>query len=358
MDAKLMPSRRTRSAFTLIELLVVVAIIALLISILLPSLSRARAQARATICGTRIGQLVKAVLMYADDYDETPPFIACGHKDCDGEEAYENLGPAGQNSEQYFMQFESWLIPGDYWVEPTRIMYEPDWSLLPSGGPTAREGTLFSYTRFEHLYRCPDFERVSDPSKSQNVFNYTRTVLGRKALSCLPPIEDPEAGDEELHPGHIMKLSAIYAPSAMIMMLDEQWDFHCAAGGPRESPGGYEYGGTVGISGMWMGAECMHSLVGDMVGSYHGTAGKVIDWPEIKQSKMGSLAFYDGHADLVRDPWPWREAEGEDLLGLLARVGADPETGMKVISLLLESIFAQRGIAFGLDEAVYLLMNL
>ncbi len=358
MDARLALSKRMRSAFTLIELLVVVAIIALLISILLPSLSRARAQARATICGTRIGQLTKAILMYADDFDETPPFIACGHKDCRDEEVYDNLGDDGQNSEQYFMRFESWLIPGEYWVEPTRIMYEPDWSLLPDGGPTAREGTLFPYTRFENLYRCPDFERVSDPSKSQNVFNYTRTVLGRKALSALEPMKDEEAGGEPLHPGHIMKLSAVYSPSALIMMLDEQWDFHCAAGGPRGERGGYEYGGSVGISGMWMAGECMHSLVGDMVGSYHGTLGKVIDWVEIKPSKMGSLAYYDGHTDLARDPWPWREAEDQDLFALLARVGAEPETGIKVIGLLLESIFGQRGIAFGLEEAVYLVTNL
>jgi prepilin-type N-terminal cleavage/methylation domain-containing protein len=61
---------RHSSGFTLIELLVVVAIIALLISILLPSLSKARSQARTTLCSCRVSQMVKAILIYSDDYEQ------------------------------------------------------------------------------------------------------------------------------------------------------------------------------------------------------------------------------------------------------------------------------------------------
>ena len=62
---------RHRSGFTLIELLVVIAIIAVLISILLPSLSNARKQAKRLLCSTRLGELGKSALMYANENNDT-----------------------------------------------------------------------------------------------------------------------------------------------------------------------------------------------------------------------------------------------------------------------------------------------
>jgi len=58
---------RRRHAFTLIEILVVVAIIALLVAILIPSLRRARDQALNVVCGSNLGQVGKALHMYAHD---------------------------------------------------------------------------------------------------------------------------------------------------------------------------------------------------------------------------------------------------------------------------------------------------
>lgn len=62
--------RRRRSAFSLIELLVSISLIALLIAILLPALSAARNQGRSTVCLSNLGQLGKAFLMYAGDYND------------------------------------------------------------------------------------------------------------------------------------------------------------------------------------------------------------------------------------------------------------------------------------------------
>ena len=62
-----------RKGFTLIELLVVIAIIAILASILFPVFSRAREKARQASCASNQKQLTLALLMYADDYDETLP---------------------------------------------------------------------------------------------------------------------------------------------------------------------------------------------------------------------------------------------------------------------------------------------
>lgn len=73
-----MKKGRRSSGFTLIELLVVVAIIAILAAILLPAFARAREFARRTVCMSNLSQLAKAVLLYADDHDETLPAVAAG----------------------------------------------------------------------------------------------------------------------------------------------------------------------------------------------------------------------------------------------------------------------------------------
>lgn len=65
--------RTTKRGFTLIELLVVIAIIAILAAILFPVFARARENARRTSCVSNLKQMGLAVMMYAQDYDETYP---------------------------------------------------------------------------------------------------------------------------------------------------------------------------------------------------------------------------------------------------------------------------------------------
>jgi prepilin-type N-terminal cleavage/methylation domain-containing protein len=64
---------KAKRGFTLVELLVVIAIIALLMGILMPALSRVRQLAFRLTCGTNLSGMGKAMLVYANDYDDELP---------------------------------------------------------------------------------------------------------------------------------------------------------------------------------------------------------------------------------------------------------------------------------------------
>jgi len=316
-------------AFTLIELLVVVAIISMLMAILLPSLSKARAQARAVLCASRISQLGKAMLIYADDFEETPPFVGVGFEDLG-----DNSEWHGQPLMDYWAENENWLIPHipTIWNLP-----EEDWP----DDSTVRNGKLFSYTRFEQLYRCPDFERVA--GKEQNQFNYTRTVMGRKVLSAL--VGDAEAGGDDLAPGPILRISAIHAPGSMYMLLDEQWDFHVAGnydGQPEE--------GIIDLGSFWMGADSIHGILGDCIGDYHGARGKSAQVEGIRASGKGNIAYYDGHVEAVPDPLPGRVITID-----LDSIGTLVEEAGRVLGPIIQQVYAQRGVEFQLEDALGLI---
>ncbi len=344
MSSRSIPSVRRRSAFTLIELLVVVAIIALLISILLPSLSRARSQARTALCLSRIAQMAKAFLVYADDYNETPPFLATGH----------NYGWMNHTPDP----IESWLVdcgwadPNDdsaQFAEAQSLMYEITYRRQEqwTGPDVPRSGTLFTYTRFEGLYKCPEFERISHVDKAQNVFNYTRAIWARYLRL---PIEmgfpdDVEWGDVE---GPIMKPSQITSPAALPMVLDEQWNRFCAVGPLYETDPEGCYNGNdylfaehnvIAVSHGQPVACSMHPYDTE---THNGTYDPFL-W------KRGGGGYYDGHAALLRDPWPtfnlgtnYRNPGSEHLR--LSGTGQRGYDEMLVLELYLRFLsHAQRG---------------
>lgn len=92
---------KRRKGFTLVELLVVIAIIALLMGILMPALARVRSIAYRLVCGTNLSGIGKAMVLYANDWEEDYPTagprsvyweknheIAVWDSDVDGEDAY------------------------------------------------------------------------------------------------------------------------------------------------------------------------------------------------------------------------------------------------------------------------------
>ncbi len=282
-------NKKTQSGFTLIELLVVVAIIALLISILLPSLSKARAQARTTLCLSRIGQFGKAFMIYTDDYGETLPWIATGHED-------------QINPEETWLC--DWLSVGtrdeaQAFVEAIGHTDENTWPATPH---IPRSGRIFDYARFETLYKCPEFERIKDSQKTQNVWNYTRPFFGRLWQIYREVVQEegssPASWGSVDNP--ILKTSNVHSPANLPMILDEQWNRHVATSGVDGGNGSayhcndYMFGpdNIVAIAHGTPVPARFHDL--DVVSN----AFDPFLWPR------GGVFFYDSHAELMRDPWP------------------------------------------------------
>lgn len=70
------PAKREGQAgrgFTLVELLVVIAVIVILAALLFPVFAQVREKARQASCLSNLKQICLAVMMYAQDYDETYP---------------------------------------------------------------------------------------------------------------------------------------------------------------------------------------------------------------------------------------------------------------------------------------------
>jgi prepilin-type N-terminal cleavage/methylation domain-containing protein len=139
-----MPHRR---GFTLIELLVVIAIIAILAAILFPVFAKARDKGRQAACLSNLKQIGLATMMYADDYDETYPYI--------------------------------YYVSGMAWPYGTLI--------APSSGPNTYDGSpwtyvLASYVKNDKIWfcqSCPTYppDHYVDPTLGHTPTNYSANSM-------------------------------------------------------------------------------------------------------------------------------------------------------------------------------------
>jgi len=291
---------RGRAGFSLTELSAVTASVAVLIAIAVPAGSRLAGHARAMTCLSRVGQMTAAFLTYAQDYDGVFPFVATMQDD-------PNLSPDPNRPipDPNETWLGDWQASGDPMDAIWRVGYceQPDWSAVPN---VPCSGMLFTYARSELLYRCPEFERVSDPNKTQNVFNYTRAVWARRwkhRYECLldgePWSAVPELGRIT---GPILRVDGIHQPGQLPMVLDEQWNRHVALAGALGTNGSAYNCNDYGFS--------RHNIIG----VYHGppVASELHNWDVDMQYewydaflwRRGGVGYYDGHAGLMRDPWP------------------------------------------------------
>ncbi|MBN1346737.1 MAG: prepilin-type N-terminal cleavage/methylation domain-containing protein [Phycisphaerae bacterium] len=281
--------QRRAVAFTLIELLVVVAIIALLISILLPSLSKAREQARTTLCLSLIAQMERAMDLYQEDYDGVFPFMSKGH---------ETAAQGADTKETWLADWLSFDDPEEA-IRTIGYSHQEDWGAYAQAVP--RTGTLFTYTRFERLYACPDYLR--EAQVAQRAFNYTRALWGRlwrlpeEYLKLGEAVPSQWGGVD----GPIMKLARIHSPAELPILLDEQWNRHVGTAGEL---GDHGYAYNCGDY-LFHGDNNIAVAHGQPVKSrFHNYDFNDMAGLDPFLWKRGSIVCYDGHAELRRDPWP------------------------------------------------------
>lgn len=287
-------------------------VVVLTATILTPTLMGLRERNRRAVCTMRIGQLTRAMLVYAADYDETPPFMGRG----DGTWPSGAGGgwppgtieewPAGSGmTAGQWTSIEDWLMPNvSGWFGRSQTEWPND--------ARPRNGSLFPYTRSESLYLCPSFERTAIGVKTQNVFNYTRTSLGRRLYSSTDNLDpnSPYYSEGDFFPGEIVRISEVHRPDMFFMMYDESLEQYVVAS-PVIS---YSGSGLIDdriIDGSWSPdpPDCVFRIMGSEVGQYHGRpmrtpAGRILS--TLPSRRQGNVAYYDGHVELLLDPLPER----------------------------------------------------
>jgi prepilin-type N-terminal cleavage/methylation domain-containing protein/prepilin-type processing-associated H-X9-DG protein len=274
----------TRRAFTLIELLVVIAIIAILAAILFPVFAQARASARGISCVSNAKQSATAVLMYAQDYDETIPRLF-------------NLG-----STQY-----GFCLTGDC---------GPQWG-DPGSDPNRKSGMFWAvlqpYIKNAQLGYCPEIGKTNwqsaipalngipyNPALEANGTYYAS--YGQMAVNIWLVEWHPSASwaaRPQPPSGPIGAISSWARPAELIMLTaDSVWD-----------TGGISVSAGVGNTGVWpanpagpCGGGIGWTWYVHRAASRGGNPQPVAPGPNDKgiNSGMANIAFGDGHVKPVK----------------------------------------------------------
>jgi len=197
---------KRQSAFTLIELLVVIAIIGLLLAVIIPALKQAKNIAAAAVCLANEGQLVKAWLLYAEDYDA---------RIVDGD-----VGSLNNPGYQFFSSRRTWCWVG----RPMGPQQQDVNKTLEDKTRGFQAGGLWPYAEAPKVYNCPvdkryvkmaPFKGVNTVNTDPDWFGGYRSYSIGKVLSKRPDASTGEPDHE------VSKLSDFTLPGSKIVFLEE-----------------------------------------------------------------------------------------------------------------------------------------
>lgn len=250
--------------FTLIELLVVIAIIAILAAILFPVFAQAREKARQTSCLSNQKQIGLAVMMYAQDYDETLPIAA--------------YNPTGLPLVMWYDVVDPYIKTGT------------KGDITPVAGGAGR-----TYTQF---WACPSFANKSfpmapgDPLPTSFPAGQEDPMMSYAANGNLMPMF--RAPSPTPFPGVISALATINAPAQVVLAAH--------AGGTRPAIAGDDV--TTGCTGAEQG---MPPVPNPAI-----TAASVYCASRFKHTGGSVYILADGHAKWFRGPGnSWRAADSQ-----------------------------------------------
>jgi len=174
----------TRGGFTLLELLVVMLIVIVTIALLYPVMSSVRERGRQALCLSHVSQHARAVLMYAQDYDERLPMA---------------WNRTVANTPEDEAQYPHW------------------WNVLQP------------YVRDKGVFQCPDDGgylgmRPGDPNNKEPFYPEFGSSY-HSLLGWLPP-SDPSSSTLPRQPGGLggLSLASLVDPSRTLLSYDS-WPY-------------------------------------------------------------------------------------------------------------------------------------
>lgn len=243
------------SGFTLIELLIVIAIIALLSAMLLPALAKSKAKAKGIICLNNHRQLMRALLLYADDYNDAYP----------GSEPWQPASATG-------------LLPG--WVGTNLLtLDDPTFPGNWDTGGLLRDSVLARYIGNSlGVFRCPSDPSMGIDPRGKRVSRVRSMAMSTWVGGPGIALKREGAPVSELWRVYLKTSDLIDpGPAETFAFLDERADS--------------VNDGEFAVS-MWGYPDKPADLF-------------MINWPSTYHNNAGTFTFADGHSEIKR----WKDSQ-------------------------------------------------